>query len=155
MRRPRVFTSSDATLFGCPFLEASVEDGDSVVADPPKQPPQPAREHPFVVIVRDDLHPRADAESYTGLDEHVGIGQRMAAVDPGQWSGKVPVQMRIDSAGNVSNEILTFAPRFVVQLETAIDRDPIRVGQMGGKIVRADNGSERQLNPLTIRLTQE
>src|SRR5213593_4332146 len=124
MRRPCVFTSSDGTLFGCPFPEASVQDGDTFVAYPPKQPPQTAREHPVVLIVRNDLHPRADAESYKRLDEHVGIGQRMTAVHPGQRSGEGLVEMRIDGTRDVGNEILTRSPRFVGELEAAVDRDP-------------------------------
>src|SRR5207247_10136624 len=120
-----LLTRRSWAFFANPFRNTPVDDGDAFVAHPAQQPPQTAREHPVVLIVRNDLHPRADAESYKRLDEHVGIGQRMTAVHPGQRSGEILVEMRVDGTGDMGNEILTRSPRFVGELEAAIYGNPL------------------------------
>ena len=63
--------------------------------------------------------------------------------------------MGIHRAGDVRSEILMLSPGRVGQLETAVDGDPSRIGQVAGQFAGADKSRERQLNPLTARLTQE
>jgi hypothetical protein len=63
--------------------------------------------------------------------------------------------MGIDRARYVSNEILMFSPGLVGQKKPAVHGDPSCVGHVSGEFFGADKRVERQLNPLTTRLTQE
>ena len=67
---------------GGPFREPAIEHRDRVVAEPAQQPPQPARVHAVVLVVRDDLHAARDAESAERLCKRVRIRQGMTPVRP-------------------------------------------------------------------------
>ena len=115
-----------------PLPETAVKHRDVVVSHPTEQPPQSACEHPVVLVVRDDLHPVADAESYKCLNERCGIGERMTAVAAGDGCGQIPVQVRVDRARDVRSEILMFSPRRIGQLKAAINCNPLGIFEVGG-----------------------
>ena len=97
------------------------------MTEPAQEPPQSAREHPTVLIVRDDLHPRsagiADAKPPERIGEHQRVRQRMPSIRPGSGAGKIVVQVRVDGAGNVTAGVFAPAPPVVVQLEATVDDD--------------------------------
>jgi hypothetical protein len=49
----------------------------------------------------------------------------MAAVRPGRRAREVRVQARVDRSGNVSEAVLVATPVFVLQIETAVNDDPV------------------------------
>ena len=102
------------------------------MTNPASEPPQAARKHAGVLVVRHDLHILRDTESSEGFAEHERVGQRMASVRPGSGTGEVVAQMRVDGAGNMLNRVFTFAPRLVVELVAAVDDHNSRIVQMGG-----------------------
>src|SRR5262249_46767997 len=102
---------------------AAVEDRSGVVTEPPQQPPQPAREHPVVLVVRDDLTSVGDAEPPEGFGQPCGIRQRMPAVPARLDAREIAIEMRVARTRDMRPEICRLSPRGIVELEPAIDDD--------------------------------
>jgi len=65
-------------------------------------------------------------------------GERVATRAGGDGAGEVVVEMGIYRARDVTSLIVGEAPRGVGQVEPAIDDNPIRIGEMLGKLMGAD-----------------
>src|SRR3989442_14193197 len=84
-----------------PLGETTVEYRDRVVAEPPQHPPQPARVHPVVLVVRHDLHAARDAEPAERLCKRARIRQRMPPIRPSFGTREIVAEMRVHRPGSV------------------------------------------------------
>src|SRR5256885_573651 len=98
------------------------------MAQPTQQPPQAAREHDAVLIVRNNLPAAGDAEAAESPGEHVNVWKGMTSVRTAFGPRQVAIEMRISRTRNVRGRPFPFAPRHIVELETAVHDDPQRVG---------------------------
>ena len=114
-------TARRGAPLGLPFREPAVEHGDRVVPEPAQQPPQPARVHAVLLVVRDRLHAARHAETAEGLGKRVRIRQGVAAVRPVSGTGEVAAEGCVDRARDVRRRMLSFSPPLIVELVAAVD----------------------------------
>src|SRR5436190_10082506 len=107
--------------FCCPLREPAVEYRHRVVSKPPQQPPQTARVHPVVLVVRDHLHTLGNAEPAERPRRRLDIRQRVTAIRSRHGTGKISAKVCIHRLRNVSSFVLSSSPVLVVELEAAID----------------------------------
>src|SRR5436309_7508183 len=112
--------------FRQPLSKAAVEDGNSFVTEPPRQPPEPAGERTVVLIVSNHLDgiaaSIADAQPAKRFREDERVRQWMSAVCASLWTREIAVQVRIRGTRNMSNGVFLLAPCVVVELVTKIGR---------------------------------
>src|SRR5437660_355534 len=86
------------------------------VTPEPQQPPEPARPHAVVLVVRDHLHAARNAEPAERPRERGGVGKRMATVRAALRPRKIGVEIGVHRAGYVRCLVLARAPRLIVEL---------------------------------------
>src|SRR3954466_2151333 len=93
------------------------------MSHPTQHPPEPARVHARVLVVRDYLRVVRDAESAECGDERVGVGKRVSPVRAGGGGCQVIVDVGEDGARNVRSLVRATTSGDVGEVEAAVDDD--------------------------------
>ena len=77
----------------------------------------------------DDLLSAGDAVAAEGLGQHLDVWKRVPSVRSGFWPRQIAIEMRVHRTGDVPRLPLALAPRHIIELETAVHDDEIRIGE--------------------------
>src|SRR5262249_3924175 len=110
--------------------------------EPTQQPPQAARVHPGVLIVRRHVHAIGDAPRTEDPTKRLRFRQRMAPAGSRFRTGEIVRQMGVDRARNVRAPVVEAAPVLIVQFVAQVDEGEGGVGEPFGDLVRGDERSE-------------
>src|SRR6266581_2803798 len=121
-----------------PAGQATVEGGDVVVTEPAQQPPQPRGEYAAFIIISD--HPGRCGNTAGGhfRREYDGIGQWVAAVEPGRRARQVAVEMQEQGSGNKRFGMGLCPVIGLPKVMAAVEDPPIRIADVLRQLVRPD-----------------
>ncbi len=134
----RRFICGKGAMLCLPANNASIQQSSTPVSDPSGEPPETCREGASHVVISDDRGISSHAVASEKLQKIGGRRQRVASIPTRLCTGEVGLDPGKMRPRQMSFKVELPSPRHLAEVMAAVENDPIRIVQVSGKVLSAD-----------------